>query len=242
MKKILKIIVGVLLMSITAAELMACVPNRTEYEELSVRLLQEKYDEEFEIAKYLGRQSMNEYFQVVAFSKDYPELLFEAKVACDGSYVMDEYVASRVCHLAGERIEHNVGALPGYMQIKVEAVSKSIDSDKADMSVQEFMSVKTKNRFAVYLIYCPSGKDSEKTYQAIVSAFSGLECMSGNIQFYLTDEKILKQAQEYLSETTNIDYEFTEALEQTEPIEIPFEKGVVQLSEPDFIELAGDRL
>lgn len=242
MKKLLKIIMGVLLVSITASELMACVTNRAGYEELAIQMLQEKYAEEFEIERYVGRQSMKEYFRVVAFSKKYPEVLFEAEVACDGSYVMDEYVASRVCHLAEEQIEHNLGVLQGYVQIKVVAVSKSIDSNNADMSIQEFMAIKTKNRFAVYLIFSPSGKETNKIYQGLSSALFGLECVSGNVQLYVTDEKILKKAHKYLSENANIEYEFTEVLEHIKPIEIPFENGVIQLSESEFKERAGDKL
>lgn len=242
MKRIKKLTAGVFLMGIAVTELMACVPNRQRYEEQAVQLLQEEYDEEFEIEKYMGHQSMNEYYEVTAFSKKYPEVLFEAKAACDGSYILDEYVASRVCRTVEEQIENNLSGLQGYIQIKVQAISKSIDSNKADMSIQEFMSIKTQNRFVVYLTCSPVKTDMRQLYQTLSGAFTGLECITGSIKLYITDQEILKQVQKYLEENAKVDYEFDEALEHTRPITIPFENGVLQLSESEFIKEAGGTL
>lgn len=229
-------------MSIAAAELTACVPNKKKQEAQAVQMLNEKYQEEFEIERYLGGESMSGNYEVLAYSTEYPDILFEARAARDGSFLSDEYIASRVCRLAENQIEKNLGGLAGYLQVKVQAVSKSIDSVQADMSIQEFMSIKTKNRFAVYLVYHPAEGDIKRIYEALANTFTGLECMSGNIQLYLTNEKILKQVQDYLSETAKVDYEFDEALEHTEPVTIPFEHGVIQVSETEFREMAGDRL
>lgn len=241
MKRWKGIIAGVIIMSI-AAELTACIPNRKEQEEQAVQMLNEKYNEEFQIERYLGQESMNDYYEVLAFSTEYPDILFEAKAARDGSFIMDEYVASRVCRKAEEQMEEQLGGLPGYIQLKVQAVSKSIDSAQADMSMQEFMSLKSNNRFAVYLIYSPAEIDSSKVYQNLTGMFSGLECMSGNIQLYVTDEKVLKQTQEYLGQRAKVDYELDEVLKFADSITIPFGNGNIQLTEREFIEMAGGRL
>lgn len=71
---------------------------------------------------------MDGYYEVRAFSGAYPEILFRARAAFDGSCLSDEYVVSRVCASAEEQIEKNLGGLPGYLTVKVTAVSKSIDS------------------------------------------------------------------------------------------------------------------
>ena len=110
------------------------------------------------------------------------------------------------------------------------------------MSIQEFMSLKAENKFAVYLIYSPVQMDPQKVYQTLTGMFTGLECMSGSIQLYVTSEKILQQTQIYLEQTAKVDYEFDEALEFTEPITVPFENGRIRLTENEFIEMAGDRL
>lgn len=242
MKMLKSIIAGVVVMSIAAVDLTACVPNRKEQEAQAVQMLNEKYHEEFEIEKYLGQESMSDYYEVLAFSTEHPDILFEAKAAVDGSFITDEYVSSRVCRAAEEQIERNLGGLTGYLQVKVQAVSKSIDSVQADMSMQDFMSIKTKNRFAVYLIYYPAEKNIAQAYQALANTFAGLECMSGNLKLYITNEKVLKQVQAYLTETAKVDYEFDEVLEHTEPVTLPFENGVIQVSETQFREMAGDYL
>ena len=66
--------------------------------------------------------------------------------------------------------------------------------------------------------------------------------MSGNIQLYVTDEKGLKQTQEYLEQRAKVDYELDEVLKFTDPITIPFGNGNIQLTEREFIEMAGGRL
>lgn len=241
MKKWKGIIAGVIFMSI-AAELTGCIPNIREQKAQAVQLLNDKYHEDFEIERFLGQESMNDYYEVLAFSTEYPEVLFEARAARDGSYIMDEYVASRVCRKVEQQLEEQLGGLAGYTQVKVQAVSKSIDSAEADMSIQEFMSLKAENKFAVYLIYSPVQMDPQKVYQTLTGMFTGLECMSGSIQLYVTSEKILQQTQIYLEQTAKVDYEFDEALEFTEPITVPFENGRIRLTENEFIEMAGDRL
>lgn len=241
-RKIWKRVMGVFLMAAITLDLSACVSNKKDYEDQACRLLEEKYGEQFEIVEYYGQDRQEEVYEVMAASNHYPDVLFEAKAACDGSYVSDEYIASRVCRLIEEQIEQNLGNLPGYVVVKVQAISKSIDSSNADMSIQEFVSIKSKNRFVIYLHYTPVDKNVEKAYQAIEDILLGMDCLNGTIQFYITDEKTLKQVQEYMEEHAKVDNEYKEIVEKIDRITIPFEQGTIQMSEGEFAERAGDRL
>lgn len=223
-----------------ALNITACAPDRQEYEEQACRLLEEKYGEEFEVYDYLGSDHIKNSYKITAFSREYPEILFEAEAAEDGSSLSDQYVASRVCRKIEEQVSGNIAALPGYFQIKVQAVSMSIDSADADMSPEEFASLKTNNQFGIYLHYCPVQEEWEKTWQVIEKAVYGMEYLRGSIFLYIVEEDTLKKIQNYLDENAELYYEYDQIVENVSEIPIPFENGVVQMSENEFLEMAGE--
>ncbi|MBS6395737.1 MAG: hypothetical protein KH452_01115 [Clostridiales bacterium] len=142
-KKIWKVI-GV---AVTAASLTACTDRRTEYKEQAVRLLEEKYGESFQIYSYLGREYLEDYYKVTACPEKSPDLLFEAKAACDGSYISDEYLVSGICRRAEEQIKENLGMIPGYLEIKVCSVMQRVKYTDTSMSVSEFVDLIPENSF-----------------------------------------------------------------------------------------------
>lgn len=229
-------------MTAVGMNLSACIVNSKEYEEQACSLLEEKYGGQFEVVQYYGKEQLEDFYEVLAVSEDYPDILFEAKAACDGSYLSDEYVSARVCRKIEEKLEQNLSILPGYMLIKVQAISKTIDSADADMSVQEFVSIKEKDRFVVYLHYVPEEKDAGRVYNVFENAFSGLECLNGTMQLYITEEKTLKQIQEYFGEHAKTDNEYKEMTDGIDRVTIPFDLGVIQMTESEFIMEAGGRL
>ncbi|MEZ3487912.1 MAG: hypothetical protein K1W22_15360 [Lachnospiraceae bacterium] len=233
-----KIIKGVVVMAM-AAELAACKMDQSGYEERALHMLEEKYDEKFTIWQYAGREFTRGYFTVICSPEEAQDILFETRVANDGSYIEDDYVSAVVCDQAERQIDENLEYMEGYLLEKVVPVSKSLDSADADMSVEEFMSLKPGNRFAVYLMYCPQERGADKAYKELQKAFSGLDCMSGNIQLYVMQEEELKEMQGYLAEMTEPDSGFEERTEGKKRITIPFEKGILQMSDREFAEEAG---
>jgi len=208
----------------------------------ALTMLEEKYGEEFAVEKYEGTEHLEGFFRITCYPKESPQLLFDSEIACDGSYIEDDYVSVKVCHKAEQKIEQNLERMDGYLLVKVVPVSRNVNSDNADMSVEEFVELKTKNRFAVYLMYCPQRKNAEKTYTEIEKTFDGLSSMSGNIQLYVMQEEELKKMQKYLSGVTELDDTFQDMTEDVERITIPFQNGQIQISEVDFTEKAGERL
>lgn len=236
MRKNLK---GVIVMAVMAAELAACEMKQSGYEERALNMLEEKYEEKFTIWQYTGQEFSRGYFTVICSAKEAQDILFEARVANDGSYMEDEYVSAVVCNKAERQIDENLEYMGGYLLEKVVPVSRSLDSADADMSVEEFMTRKPGNRFAVYLMYCPQEKGADRVYAELQKAFRGLDCMSGNIQLYVMQEEELKEMQGYLAEMTEPDLGFEERTEGKKRITIPFEKGVLLMSDKEFTEEAG---
>ena len=219
-----------------------CGMNQKEYKEQAAGLLNEKYNEDFIIDKYLGQEHMNDYYEVQAYSENHPEVLFEAKVLKDGSGITDEYVASRVCYTIEQKIQTNIEPLPGYMQVDVHAVSNSIDSSDADMTPKQFIEMKTKNKFVVYIYYCPQESDVEGVYSVISKAMQGMDFLSGRMRFYIVEEEVLIQIQDYLEEYANLYYDYEKLLKGSICIEIPFENEVVAMTKEEFEKKAGGKL
>lgn len=227
------------MVAIMTAELTACQKTQGECEKQTLALLEEKYNEEFVVEKYCGQEYLEGYYTTICYPQKAPDILFEVKTAFDGGEIQDAYVSASVCRKAEEQIDSNLEHLDGYLLEKVVPVSRNVDSENADMSMDEFMTLKSKNRFAVYLMYCPQEKNVVKVYREIQDTFVGLECMSGNIQFYILQEEELKEVQAYLAETAEPDYEFEEMTRDMKRITIPFNNGVITMPEENFAEKAG---
>lgn len=242
MKKIQRKLAGVFVMAIVTANLTGCIPSEKEKINQAEELLEEKYGERFDVLEYYGKLNFEGDYEILAASEEHPDVLFEAKVVSEGSYISDEYVTARVCRTIEEQIYQNLSGLSGYLFVKVQAISKSIDSSNADMTVQEYISFKSKNRFVVYLHYTPEDKDVENTYQVIKNIFSGIEGMNGTIQLYVVEEDLLQQVQEYLDEHAKVDETYKDKLEGIDRISIPYENSEIQMTEEEFAEAVGGRV
>lgn len=240
--KIYKKIVGGIMIMAAAVNLASCAPGRQENEEIVCKMLEEKYGQEFEIAEYYGLDRMNDSISVLAFDKEQPEILFEAEAARDESYLNDEYVAACVYRKIESIVENNIQDIPGYVVVKARSGSKATDSEEFDMSIETFCSMKEGERFVIYLFYTPKEGVSEETYNALKNIVNGLPTLSGNIQLFVVEEKVLKKIQNYWEENANFYYELEEILGDTKNIEIPFQGEKISITQEEFESRAGGGL
>jgi len=235
MRKIIKKIAGVLIMATVTTNLTGCIMTKNQMMNQAGELLEQKYDEQFNVLECYGRMNFDGDYEVVAASQEHPDVLFEAKVLKKDLFLSDEYVTSRVCRSMEEQILQNLGDLPGYLFVKVQAISKSIDSDNADITMEEYLKLKDNNRFVVYLHYSPTQKNVQKVYETMESIFCELGKINGTIQLYIVEENILKQVQEHLDELPKIDEAYRDILKDIDRISIPFENGKMQMTEEEFM-------
>lgn len=221
-------------MATVAANLTGCVMTKNQMMNQAEELLEQKYGEQFNVLECYGRINFGGDYEVVAASQEHPDVLFEAKVLKEDLFLSDEYVTSRVCRSIEEQILQNLGDLPGYLFVKVQAISKSIDSANADMTIQEYLKLKDNNRFVVYLHFSPTEKNVERVYETIKRIFLEIDGMNGTIQLYIVEEDMLRQVQEHLDELPKIDKKYREILNEIDRISIPFENSKIQMTEDEF--------
>lgn len=225
--------------NITGCRLMS---NKERMEKAKV-LLEEKYQEEFEILEYQGIINIaEEEYKVMAAAKNSPDILFEAKASGKESYLSDEYITAKVCRLMEEQMLRNLGSMKGYLKVKIQAVSKTIASSDSKMSIQEYMTLKPSNLYAVYLHYHPLDVDGKVIYENMQKAFVGMGNMSGAIELYIVDEDKLKEIASYLKECAILDEQYKELLSEVIAIRIPFKNGNIQLTEEELVKEIADRL
>ena len=203
-------------------------------------LLEEKYGEEFIVTKYLGSPFMTGYFEVEAYPRCNPELLFKAAVDVDGKEVEDQYVSKSICYNTADLIEQNLNGLRGSYFISIIPIAKNTILSNPQASMEDFVKANDKNRFSVYFFYCPDEQVDKETYASVCEMFKGLECMSGNIPMYVVEEKLLNQVEDYAGENRAF---FNDFKLMTKPFHkgyIPFENGKVTMSEAEFLEMAGE--
>lgn len=206
-------------------------------------LLEEKYQEEFEVLEYNGLVNIdNDEYQVVASAKNKSDILFEARISLEDNYLSDEYITSRVCRMMEEKMQQNLGGLTGYLKIKIQAVSKTIDSANSKMTIPEYMALKPSNLYAVYLHYSPQNGEIDNLYANLQNACLEMMDMSGAMEIYIVEEDKLKEITAYLEDCAILDIRYKEIVSEITAIRIPFKKGVLELTEEEFKREVAEKL
>lgn len=242
MKKPFEIILGVVLMASAIVSMEGCGINQEKFKKQALEMLEKKYNETFYLTQYSGSDFYGNEYDVTAYSEEYPEVLFRCKVARDGSYMEDEYVAERVSAEVEEKMSDELGHLPGYYFMKAEPLSKSIDSKEAGMTPEEFMRIKPSDRFVLLLHYSPEEKNIQKVYQSIEAAVREEPDLSGTIRFTVTDADTLKEAEEYFGQNAGIYDGYNQIVKDSFIIELGYSQGTLQMSESEFEREAGSQV
>ena len=97
-----------MIMTVVTANTTGCnLMSNDDRMKKAEELLEEKYQEEFEVLEYNGLVNIdNDEYQVVASAKNKSDILFEARISLEDNYLSDEYITSRVCRMMEEKMQH----------------------------------------------------------------------------------------------------------------------------------------
>lgn len=237
LKKILfSILAGVMMMSS-----MGC-KKPVSHEELAIKLLNEKYGEEFDIESVQSQSFSGGYYTVVAYPQEDSTLLFQAYINSDGTGVSDNYVTKVLCRNVAEQVAWNLNSLPGIYYIYVEVMHEPLMLDRPGISLKEFMEETPKNKFTINICYVPEGADAQEVYLGLTNVFQDMESISGKICLYVMDETNMAWVQEY-RETHDQGYdEFEDIMESYFVGLIDFEKGTITTAKEEVIEMLESKL
>lgn len=235
---------GMMIVSVVAANISGCnLMSNEDRMEKAKELLEEKYQEEFDVLEYYGIINIeNDEYQVLASAKNNSDILFEARISAEENYLSDEYITAKICRMMEEKMLQNLGGLNGYLKIKIQAVSKNIDSANSKMTIQEYMALKPSNLYAVYLHYSPQNGDVENLYANLQNACQNMMDISGAMELYILEEDKLKEVARYLEDCAILDDQYKTIVSEITPIRIPFKKGIMEVTEEEFKKEVADKL
>lgn len=210
--------------------------------EQAARLLQEKYGETFEITAMRGSGFLGDYYSVIAYSDEYPDLLFSASVENDYKSISDTYVTKRLCSRISDKISQNMGMLNCNYYILTEAqISGTVVTDP-EVTLDDYLKESPKNVFTVYVFLDEENANAQNIVSAFSNLLSGLPSLRGTMTLYLVDPELLGNIQEYLNTHDNTYAEFDDMTEDAYIGYVDFGDGVISLTETELREMAGDRL
>lgn len=144
----------------------------------AISYLETKYNKEFKAVDYRGQKVGENYYTVVAYSKEYPDLPFKVYVSDDG--FSDEYIVRRFCAKLSDQIMDNMELEEGVF-VYTQSMLKSTHSTDPDIGVKEYTSENPYDLYTVYLYIDRTVYDAEQIYNACVRGLKGLDSYSGNL-------------------------------------------------------------
>ena len=212
------------------------------YEELAVKLLNEKYQDSFEIEEVQSHSYFKGYYTVLAYQVDNADCLFRAYVNSDGKAISDNYVTKIVCAKLADKVAQNLDALGGIYSIFAEAKIEPKMLDHIDLTLDEFLDIYPKNQFTIYINYCPEEKDADEIFKSLENALMDISAINGAIRFFIMDETMLSKIQDYLETRDRCYDDYKDMTEEYLVAVIPFEAGKIKCTKEEFREMLENRL
>ncbi|MBQ6734684.1 MAG: hypothetical protein IJR00_07230 [Lachnospiraceae bacterium] len=235
--------IGIMLMATAlSAMLAACGPvvrSEQKREEMTIKYLEEKYNEEFMVVNARSQNIGEDWFYAKAYAKSHPEFLFNATITADGSRGSDEYISRIVCNKIAARVSSNMNKIPGLFDVYAFRIG-SIDQGCKDteISIEDYVRRRKGNqKYRIEVFFVPDQPtDATRIYDGLKEALRNMEMLEGNLVLFLTEEDRLKEVQEWMYDKGEKgDTSLSIKADMFELI-IPYEKGQIGMSESEFTE------
>lgn len=211
-------------------------------EAFAKKALEEKYGIPFEIEEIQQTHLFDEYFTVIAYPEDDPELLFQAHIDSDGENFSDNYVSRLISQNISEQIEENLDSLPGFYYVVAAELSANERLSDSSISVSEYLESNPENDFNVYLFYCPDNENNEADipalYNGISQMFNNLNGINGMVYLYIGEERFIKDVHEYSVENDMFYDDFDNWADSKSVGYFQFVNGEIQISADKFRKMA----
>jgi hypothetical protein len=232
-------LIGVVGLAAVVGGLEGCAsPSREKAQ--AAEMLEQKYQEKFEITDYKAAGILEDYYTVKAYSTEYPELLFQASIDSETGAVMDSYVTKRLCDRLSDKISQNLRNLECDYYVFAEAMLSDSLIEDPNVSLETYQKEEPWNRFTIYLCMDQDGANIQNIVSSLADMLNGTADISGSVSMYLGDAEMLAEIQNYVTSHDDTYSEFDEMTENVRIGSVPFENGHFSLTEDNFRKMAGD--
>ncbi len=231
------------LLIVTVAQLMVgCGFMVNDREEIAKTALQQKYQEEFEITDVFPYKLGQDYYRVQAYPVKDPNILFRGSIGIEDHSLSDNYVERTVCRKLQEQVDRNLDKLPGYYYLFTHAMGPQPVANDKTISVKEYSELDPNNLFRVELFFEPQDASDEAVFNALKDAFKDIPYLRGEVRFYVVNNDLMTEIQEYFSSKDDVYYEFSHKMNLVPYVELKYENGLLTMSWDEFSAAAKDLL
>lgn len=212
------------------------------YEDIAISLLNEKYNDTFEIEEVQSHSIFRGYYTVIAYQEENPDLLFRANVNTDGTAVSDNYVSKIVCKDLSNKVARNLDALKGIYYIFTQVLTEPTMLNNVRITLEEYLEANPKNKFTINVNYCPEETNAEEVYSGLCNILNGLDSISGKINLCVIDEEMFSKIQNYMETHDRCYDEYKHMIEEYSAGMIEFKKGTITTSKEEIMKILENKL
>ena len=200
------------------------VPSPSERGNTAIKLLEEKYDIPFFFTEVRSIGSiMDDYYTVICYPTEQPEIVFEARVSLDGKSVVDEFSVKLACFRYCRDMMKRITRMNGCLYLQMNSVVRGFNFDNKIISIKEIQRINPNNCYIINLFYTQVDSGKDDLYDIVNQMLSGEESINGLINVYFLPDTIRKKAQLYLEEHDKCYADFDELTEGR----LPFQTRII---------------
>lgn len=184
---------ALLLLMIMAIMLGGCgLFNNPKYStsaqtKLAKERLREKYGEEFELSAIGGRwgTGSNTTFTVIAYPVNNPELLFQAEISKEGTFMYDRYIDKILCTELKGSITSQISFDASFF---VSCTLRDIKMNNTSITVNEAFEEKKVSSLTICMV-CTNDTELSAKIEELNDILKTYPKLEGRIWCYVTDDK-----------------------------------------------------
>ena len=219
--------------------LIESLPDQDERGKLASEMLHDKYGIEFGCFKARPADVNFDYYTMIMYSTDRPEMLFEARVALDNSAICDEYAVKLACSEYGEKMLGRISDLNGKLYVCMGSLIRGFEIESTKLSIEQIQEYNPQNCYIIDYFYTPEEKGEDDLYTAVNEMLSEDSLISGVLNLYILPDEIRKRAQVYRESHDREYMDFSKVLEGNNPVRFNIEKGKIAESRAEWEERMG---
>jgi len=168
------------------------------------KLLEKKYNEKFEVDTYRGQQWYEEWYSVLAHSKNYPNLKFKAEIDTD-NMVTDKYVQRRVGNTVKQRIiDSSDIKIKGNYVVEVYSTVYYTVTEDPNISPEDYDKENPTNDYVIN-VYLDKTQNDEADFERYAGNIANnLPNLHGWLAFYIIEPNLIPSIQDYFTREDDI--------------------------------------
>jgi len=167
---------------------------------LAIDKLNQKYDKNFIIKEEYPRKLGQDYFDLLVYPEDEPDLLFTVSFDTKGEDFSDNYVEKHICKQISEIIYDNLGVRDN-IYIFTSAIGPQPITDNLDQTIEEYANLDNKNAFKSSIFVT---NEFDELYDR-GTLFSNLGFLDISADIYVVGDKQLQEVKDFMLDDGNVE-------------------------------------